>query len=390
MDKEYYKEQLKQIIREDYVNEYEIVGDFAIALSLCIIKRMEVYVYGAGTDSYSFVKFLKKQGINVCGVLDRDRGKCGKDIGESRVIHPSELQTVIGKPGNVFVFIHTSYFKGMAQCEILKYLYDAEVYQFYALDKADRYIVTSNSSYWVDSEREVYYQDNMDGLFDTINLLSDELSCQVMNEYIRTYAQKDVYKLEQLPARYKYFYDYDRVLKRVMSIYTHEKTGVWLNCGAHEGDTIFYYFAAGLEIQKILAVEGDKKIAMLLKNNILRLPEAMQERVRIETLIIDGSTDFNELLEGQRLSLLNADIEGAELDMLKAMKSAIQKDRPVISVCAYHKREDLIVLPQYINEIVDNYRFYLRKYGSHYGNENRNKELVLYAVPEERAVIKKW
>lgn len=58
-----YKKQLKNILNSGYVNEYEIVDDFAIALSLCVIKNMEVFIYGGGTDSYSFVKFLHTYGI---------------------------------------------------------------------------------------------------------------------------------------------------------------------------------------------------------------------------------------------------------------------------------------------------------------------------------------
>ncbi len=41
-----YKKQLKNILNSGYVNEYEIVDDFAIALSLCVIKNMEVFIYG--------------------------------------------------------------------------------------------------------------------------------------------------------------------------------------------------------------------------------------------------------------------------------------------------------------------------------------------------------
>lgn len=386
MRKDYFKEELGKIVMGDYVNEYEIVSDFAIALSLCLIKKMEVYVYGAGTDSYSFIKFLKMQEIKVWNVLDEDINKSGKYICESPVIHPSELKNVVKHPDNAFVFIHTSYFKGLVQQEIIQYLSEAGIHQFYALSKEDRYVVTSNTSYWVDSEREVYYQNNLGKLFETLDLLSDETSCQVMNEYIRSYAQKDVYKLEQLPCRYKYFYDYDKRARKVRSIYHFDETGVWLNCGAHEGDTVFYFFAAGLKMKEILAVEGDEKIAKSLRKNIERLPEELQCKVRVETLYIGANTDFEKLLRGEKLSLLNADIEGAELEMLKSMKHVFQKDRPVISVCVYHKREDLIAIPQYLNSIVDDYRFYLRKYGAHYGNENRNKELVLYAVPNEKAV----
>lgn len=43
-----YQKLLKNIINAEYVHEYEIIDDFAIALSLCVIKNMDVFVYGGG------------------------------------------------------------------------------------------------------------------------------------------------------------------------------------------------------------------------------------------------------------------------------------------------------------------------------------------------------
>lgn len=386
INKKSYKTYLSDIMEADYLNEYEIVGDFAIALSLCVINSMEVYVYGAGTDSFSFVKFLRMQGIKVKNVLDIDDRKNGKTLDGVKIIHPKELKNVVTDAENTFIFIHTSFFTGMRQHDIIKYFTCAGVIQFYPLTKYDRYLATANTSYWVDCNRELYYKEHLNDLYKTINLLSDEKSCQVMCEYIRTYMQKDVYRLEQLPCRYKYFYDYDVKQKECKEIYHHNKNEVWINCGAHEGDNIFYFYAAGLHAKDVLAVEGDHKIVSTLRENMNRLPERLFNQVRVEDMFIDKNTNFDELLRGEKLTLLNADIEGAELGLLEACKDVIKKDRPVITICVYHKKEDLIELPQYINKIVDDYKFYIRKYAAHYGNENRNKELVMYAVPKERAI----
>lgn len=43
---EQYIRKLNDIMNSGYMCEYEIVDDFAIALSLCVIKNMEVYVWG--------------------------------------------------------------------------------------------------------------------------------------------------------------------------------------------------------------------------------------------------------------------------------------------------------------------------------------------------------
>lgn len=68
------------------------------------------------------------------------------------------------------------------------------------------------------------------------------------------------------------------------------------------------------------------------------------------------------------------DVEGAELESLKGAKKIIQRDKPKMAICIYHKPEDVITLPVYIKELVPEYKFYLRSYS------NADNEMVLYAV----------
>lgn len=84
------------------------------------------------------------------------------------------------------------------------------------------------------------------------------------------------------------------------------------------------------------------------------------------------------------------DIEGAELDVLYTGIQTIRKNRPILSICAYHKRDDLVKIPEFVINNVDNYVLTLRKYPSVYfdyfdGIQQIN-ELVLYAIPEERYI----
>ena len=72
------------------------------------------------------------------------------------------------------------------------------------------------------------------------------------------------------------------------------------------------------------------------------------------------------------------------MELVKSMSSRIRKDRPVLALSAYHKAEDLTDLPEYINSIVDDYIFILRKYEASLYSYNRAAELVLYAIPSER------
>ena len=52
----------------------------------------------------------------------------------------------------------------------------------------------------------------------------------------------------------------------------------------------------------------------------------------------------------------------------------IKRGRPKLAICMYHKREDLITIPQFIKSIVPEYKLYLR---AHFAYAS---ELVLYAI----------
>ena len=89
----------------------------------------------------------------------------------------------------------------------------------------------------------------------------------------------------------------------------------------------------------------------------------------------------------KKVTLIEMDIEGAEVIALTCLKDIIKEQRPVLAICAYHKKDDFVSIPELIKNTVDDYRFYIRKY---YPNPNKMRfqkdETVLYAVPFERVI----
>lgn len=75
-----------------------------------------------------------------------------------------------------------------------------------------------------------------------------------------------------------------------------------------------------------------------------------------------------------KVTFIKMDIEGAELEALKGSQEIIQKYRPRLAICIYHKKEDLVEIPSYIKELVPEYKLYVRHYS------NVAAETVLYAV----------
>ena len=92
------------------------------------------------------------------------------------------------------------------------------------------------------------------------------------------------------------------------------------------------------------------------------------------------SKSIDDLVEEQNISkidFIKLDIEGAELECLKGAKKTIDKFKPKLAVCLYHKPEDFTTIPQYLAEIHPYYNFYMNHHTAYVW------ETVLYAVPKK-------
>lgn len=74
------------------------------------------------------------------------------------------------------------------------------------------------------------------------------------------------------------------------------------------------------------------------------------------------------------VGFIKLDVEGQEMHALLGAQQIIQRDRPLLAVCVYHRPGDMLDIMTYLHALVPQYRFYLRHYSQiHY-------ETVLYAV----------
>ena len=98
----------------------------------------------------------------------------------------------------------------------------------------------------------------------------------------------------------------------------------------------------------------------------------------LETQTVTACTIDDVIPADEIVTFIKMDIEGAELDALKGAARIIKQHRPKLSICLYHKPEDMTELPLYILSLVSDYKLFVR----HYSNEPG--ETVLYAVVDER------
>ena len=68
------------------------------------------------------------------------------------------------------------------------------------------------------------------------------------------------------------------------------------------------------------------------------------------------------------------DVEGSELEALKGSINTILTYRPKLAISIYHKPEDVIDIPVFLEGLDLGYRYYLRQY------QTRMEETTLYAI----------
>ena len=91
--------------------------------------------------------------------------------------------------------------------------------------------------------------------------------------------------------------------------------------------------------------------------------------IEVSVVPIDAVVD-----PADRITMIKMDVEGAELESLKGARKTIQRDKPKLAICIYHKPEDMTEIPLYIKELVPEYKLYVRHHS------NTDNETVLYAV----------
>ena len=178
---------------------------------------------------------------------------------------------------------------------------------------------------------------------------------------------------------------------------------VIVDIGAYVGDSILTYIRNyGLgQYKKIYAYEITPESIELLKNNTRYYPNIeIRKKAVLETsrkvymnINEEGPSanqiaeDGEEILEGVKIdddiiepiSMIKMDIEGAEAKAIVGSQHHIKENSPKLLLSVYHNYEDLWKIPRMIDELNENYKFYLRCYGT----ELFPTEIILYAIKKE-------
>lgn len=182
---------------------------------------------------------------------------------------------------------------------------------------------------------------------------------------------------------------------------------VFVDGGAYDGDTLRSFLQRrGDRFEHVMAIEADPHNFQRLREYVTSLDGQFTDRIEIHQVAMSSSSGFvtfddsgtrlssvssdgsarvsaarlDDLLDNQAPTYIKMDIEGSEYEALVGAKSVIERYRPVLGICVYHRPDDLWRIPLYIAGISGDYRLFLRPH------KLVCWDLLCYAVPRERLI----
>lgn len=284
---------------------------------------------------------------------------------------------------------------------------------FQNFERADEIIKNNKSAeiYYIDDPYDFYKMDydfilKNEKLFsESYDMMSDELSKEIFTAFINGKISDSPEELCRLRNKEHYQYDY--------SLLGLDDNEVVVDCGAFTGDTVndILSYTKG-KYKKIIAFEPDEKNCSEMKKNIpekdvtivnkgvwncadvLKFHSSKSTASSFNEYDNGNMSDFidekenmvsvpvisiDELIDNENVTFIKMDIEGSEMKALEGAKKTIQRCFPKLAICVYHRVDDFITIPQYINKFSSKnvkYKFYMRHHAAWMA------ETVLYAIPE--------
>jgi hypothetical protein len=370
-----YQKELYEIIHGDRMYDYEEVNMTFLAAKLVQLsskweRKLTLILRSDLINewTYWFIRYYRGKNIEPCGILSTALNKERYvKVSGIPVITINELN-VENTTNSILIVINRESDVGF----FTQPDYRESEYGFYFRARAELGFCRDRgveNLYYIMQHEEEYYK--------ILAELRDEESKKTYIEIIRSLIENDIYRYKEYESKNKYFDD---------KIYRPLENEVWINCGSCTGDSILHYLALERQFKKIYAVEIEDDKIQHLERLFELFPKAVKEKIKMCTKAFEGGDSeysIDNILRKEKVTLINMDIEGAEMTVLEGAIEKLRKDRPVLAVAAYHKAEDLIAIPNFILENSENYLIYLRKCRGY--RPDVMNEYIYYAVPVERA-----
>lgn len=341
------------------------------------IKNFNIVLYGAGNSCRNFIGWLKSKGFSPIAICDSYR--VGEKFGEYVI---SDFRDILKKHKNVKVIISAFRFYDEIRQLLLKYIDEKDIL-FTEKDINISYLIDHQARY------KNFAEKNKNELEKVYQLFEDDKSKQTFISILKGRITGNNEFFRSCYTENQYF------AEGVIKLGEEES---FIDGGGFTGDSIAEFIKHSKnKFNKIYSFEPDKKnYRELLKsyendNRIVAYNAGLfycnkkigftNDMASLSNTINENFNDINSIevvaidnIIDDRVTFIKMDIEGAELDALKGAKETILKNKPKLTICVYHKNEDIIEIPNFINGLGLGYKFYLRHHSEGY------YETVFYAI----------
>ncbi|KAF0151089.1 MAG: methyltransferase FkbM [Ignavibacteria bacterium] len=355
-------------------------------------KDKPIALYGAGNLGKEFCQFLKKEGYNNIFFIDKKIKQL--TTCENISIYPPEYPIEKTTPIIITIFNRDVNINQIVkELEVIGFVNVFTILDISSLFKKKFF----TSRFWI-TARE-YYNGKEAEINNCFHLFKDIKSKNIYKSIIES----------RLSA------DFQFMPKKETNQYFPNDIPKWnepinlIDCGAYDGDTIYdiinYNYKYKYKFESIICFEPDSINFTRLKKNsfgfsnslpntrLMILPLGLwsdskkiffscNEGESSHVVLNSDSKDYiqcialDEIFINHSTSLIKMDIEGAEIEAINGSQKLIKKYKPGLAISVYHRADHLWEIPKLINDLDQNYDFYLRCHGFN------GLETILYALPK--------
>jgi FkbM family methyltransferase len=330
-------------------------------------SKKSIVLYGMGNGADKILAVCEKYGIEVSDFFASDGFVRGHSFHGKTVLSYSQMKEKYGCE-NVIVLLSfgsslpdvLSLFKNVAsECEM------------YAPDVP----VCGGGLFTLE-----FFNENLSKILSAREILCDELSKKIYDNII----------LYKLTGKIDYLFDAESDKCESYELLCANQFKVCADLGAYNGDTVREILDVSPNIEKIYALEPDRRNFKKLdtfcneyggRTELFPINAAAWSKDMLISFADEGNRNsgmfaplktakateiyaksLDNILNGERIDYIKYDVEGAEKEALLGSKESISKHTPALLVSTYHRNEDIFELPLLIKELNSNYKLYYRRY----------------------------
>ena len=384
-----------------------------------IINGEKVIIYGAGSAGREISECLSVHGVNTEYFCDINQSLVGTKINDTLIISTNEL---CSKHKDRFIVIGVQ--KGKK--DIYDYLTSMKFKRIGLILSDEQFYYYLQFPKWkIDLH---FLENNVSNINYVYSLLYDQKSRDIYISRLQTltsFADFNLYKKhcqlsdcpKSLNDNFKIFaYNFENEMYFDNDlIYLYDDMSL-IDCGAYDGDSFLEFqkqitkneilnsFSYCFEpdesnYQKLisnlrdydnlkfynLGVWNMKTKLDFASSNLMFQTESCVVKtanplykiigaLKIDSLINVDSID--NLIYPKKIDIIKMDVEGSETEALLGAAMTISKYKPQLIISAYHKQDDIWMLPLLVNKISDGYKLYLRQFSFNWS------ELVLIGISD--------